>query len=62
MSPVSPVFYTEVIVSVNIVFVWSKYDGGNIDKEQWLRFLAKPNEAELIIMRRRLSLDPYIQS
>ena len=32
-----------------IVFVWSQYDGGNIDKEQCLRFLPKPNEAKLII-------------
>ena len=36
-------------------------DGGNIDKEQWLRFPPKPNEAKLNIMRRRLSLDPNIQ-
>ena len=33
-----------------IVFVFSQYDGGNIDKEQWLRFLPKPNEAKLNIM------------
>ena len=33
------------------------YDGGNIDKEQWLRFPTKPNEAKLNIMRRRLILD-----
>ena len=33
-----------------IVFVWSQYDGGNIDKEQWLRFPPKPNEAKLNIM------------
>ena len=37
------------------------YDGGNIDKEQWLKFPPKPNEAKLNIMRRRLNLDPYIQ-
>ena len=35
---------------INIVFVWSQYDGGNIDKEQWLRFPPKPNEAKLNIM------------
>ena len=29
----------------SIVFVWSQYDGGNIDKDQWLRFPPKPNEA-----------------
>ena len=34
----------------SIVFVWSQYDGGNIDKEQWLRFPPKPNEAKLNIM------------
>ena len=33
-----------------IVFVWSQYNGGNIDKEQWLRFPPKPNEAKLNIM------------
>ena len=33
-----------------IVFIWSQYDGGNIDKEQWLRFPPKPNEAKLNIM------------
>ena len=37
-----------------IVFIWSQYDGGNIDKEQWLRFPPKTNEAKLNIMRRRL--------
>ena len=26
-----------------IVFVWSHYDGGNIDKEQWLRVPLKVN-------------------
>ena len=46
---------------LNIVFVWSQYDGGNINKEQWLRFPPKPNEAKLNTMRRRLSLDPNIQ-
>ena len=29
-----------------IVYVWSQYDGGNINKEQWLRFPPKRNEAE----------------
>ena len=37
-------------IHINIVFVWSQYDGGNIDKEQWLRFPPKPNEAKLNIM------------
>ena len=46
---------------LNIVFVWSQYDGGNIDKEQWLRFPPKPNEAKLNIMEKRLILDPNIQ-
>ena len=49
-----------------IVFVWSQYDGGNIDKEQRLRLPQKPNEAKLNIakmniMRSRLSLDPNNQ-
>ena len=33
-----------------IVFVWSRYDGGNIDKEQWPRFPPKPKDAKLIFM------------
>ena len=37
-------------VGGTIVFVWSQYDGGNIDKEQCLRFLPKPNEAKLNII------------
>ena len=43
-----------------IVFIWSQYDGGNIDKEQWLKFPPKPNEAKLNYGR-RLILDPNIQ-
>ena len=33
-----------------IVFVWSQYDGENIDKEQWLSFLPKHSEAKLNIV------------
>ena len=35
---------------LDIVFVWSQYDGGNIYKEQWLRFPPKPNKSKLNIM------------
>ena len=38
-----------------------QYDGGNVDKDQWLRFPPKLNEAMLNIIWRRISLDPNIQ-
>ena len=31
--------FKEIKVAYCIVFVCSQYDGGNINKEQWLRFL-----------------------
>ena len=48
-------------MSLLSVFVSSQYDGGNINKEQWLRFLPKPKKAKVNIMRRRLSQDLNIQ-
>ena len=47
--------------SINIVFVWSQYDGGNIDKEQLAKVLCKTLEAKLKIVGRRLHLDPTIK-
>ena len=35
---------------LNIVFVWSQYDGGIIDKNNWLGFPPKPKEAKLNMM------------
>ena len=29
-----------------IVFIWSQHDGGNVDKEHWLRFPPKPYDAK----------------
>ena len=34
----------------SIVFVWSQYDGGNIDKEQLAKVPSKTKDAKLIIM------------
>ena len=39
---------TENIINITttIVFIWSQNDGGNVDKEQLMRFPPKPNDAK----------------
>ena len=29
-----------------ILFIWAQHAGGNVDKEQWLRFPPKPDDAK----------------
>ena len=48
------------VISMYCIYLVSN-DGGNINREQWLRLHPKPIEAKLNIVRRKLSLDPNIQ-